>query len=69
MLIHVLRLALVGAAVVSMSSASLHGETARKQPDDLPAVRDLPDLLVGAGAGGTNVTSKDQWPQRRAELL
>src|SRR3954469_13533202 len=67
MLIHVSRIALVGAAVLLMSSASLHGETSRKQPDDLPAVRDLPDLLVGAD--GAKLTSKEQWPKRRDELL
>jgi outer membrane protein assembly factor BamB len=39
----------------------------RRQPDDLPAVRDLPDLFVGAD--GAKIASKDQWPKRRAELL
>src|SRR4051794_40034055 len=66
MLTRALRTAFVAAALCAMSIASVAAASDRKHPDDLPAVRDLPDLFTAAD--GTKVAGKEQWPKRRAQL-
>jgi outer membrane protein assembly factor BamB len=67
MLTRAICIGILALVICAMSPSLLSAAADRKQPDDLPAVRDLPELLVGTD--GAKVASKDQWPKRREELL
>jgi outer membrane protein assembly factor BamB len=59
--------AICSAMLATVFISSAYAASERKHPDELPAVRDLPDLFVGVD--GAKVMSKEQWSKRREELL
>jgi dienelactone hydrolase len=54
------------AMLVVMGICTLATHAERKMPDDLPPVRELPDLLTRSD--GSKVESKETWAKRRDEL-